>query len=651
MKSIILLVLLSTSIQALPLREHNPVTLRLGKWVFRENSGHYKKVRNIIKVCHDSVLKEDQIIFKDCPHKVSLKTIGHQAFFDVKLKDTSLQANLTFHFNQQKDEIFYGAGTQYTHLSLNGKKIEFLSQEQGNGRGIQPLSFFQELLLPGLSGSEQTTYATSPIILSSTYYALILDSDNYATASFDKTHHFDLTVYDKKFSLHYFKSRNWYYQLKNISTVTGRMRVLPSWIQQGAIIGLMGGEKSVRKKLELIKKSKTEIAGVWTQDWVGVRETFLGTRLKWDWQKDEKSYPSLDFGYPTLTYFNPYMTEIPNSKNRVSQLKEAKKKNFLLKIDNKYVLSNQGGFHAYLIDLFNPKAYLWLKEKMKIAIRKHNVKGWMADFSENYPITEFGGQHHRYIEKWIKLNYEIVEEIDPENLTFFNRASHLKVPGFSTLYWLGDQTSTWDKNDGLHSSLIGLLSSGLSGKVFNHSDIGGYVSLKIFPFVNIKRSKELLLRWMELNAFTALFRTHPGLNPELAVQVYHDKETLQAFSKWSRVYKALYEYKKPFIQLASDFGWPLIRPLFLNYPQDKKVPLIDDQFLLGDHLMVAPILKEKATKRSVYLPKGYWTDLWTNRVYMSKGKYVEVSAPLGKPPVFVTPKFKKELLNNIRSIR
>lgn len=66
---------------------------------------------------------------------------------------------------------------------------------------------------------------------------------------------------------------------------------------------------------------------------------------------------------------------------------------------------------------------------------------------------------------------------------------------------------SWQTNDGIKSSVVGLLSSGISGIPFNHSDIGGYCGVDM-PFLKYKRSEELLLRWMELNAFSVVFRTH-----------------------------------------------------------------------------------------------------------------------------------------------
>lgn len=87
------------------------------------------------------------------------------------------------------------------------------------------------------------------------------------------------------------------------------------------------------------------------------------------------------------------------------------------------------------------------------------------------------------------------------------RAGFRESPKWASLFWQGDQMVSWQANDGIKSAVVGLLSSGISGYAFNHSDIGGYCSVNL-PFFKYQRSEELLLRWMELNAFTTVFRTH-----------------------------------------------------------------------------------------------------------------------------------------------
>ena len=91
---------------------------------------------------------------------------------------------------------------------------------------------------------------------------------------------------------------------------------------------------------------------------------------------------------------------------------------------------------------------------------------------------------------------------------------------------MGDQLTTFDRYDGLHSALIGLLNGGMTGFSIGHSDIGGYTSLNDTEHLqNYKRTNELLIRWAEMSAFSdALFRTHPSNNPDFNAQIWESVE-------------------------------------------------------------------------------------------------------------------------------
>ena len=133
--------------------------------------------------------------------------------------------------------------------------------------------------------------------------------------------------------------------------------------------------------------------------------------------------------------------------------------------------------------------------------------------------------HNRYPSLWAEVNREFVEESkakqqgkprkvqtakevpDEEQLVFFMRAGFRETPKWATLFWEGDQMTSWQRNDGIKSAIVGLLSSCLSGFSLNHSDIGGYCAVDL-PFSPYRRSEEVLLRWMEMNSFTTIFRTH-----------------------------------------------------------------------------------------------------------------------------------------------
>ena len=159
---------------------------------------------------------------------------------------------------------------------------------------------------------------------------------------------------------------------------------------------------------------------------------------------------------------------------------EAKTRGFLVTHPSggsPYMIPNTS-FDAAMVDLTNKEACEWLKEVMHSMI-KTGVKGWMADFGESLPLDarlhsneDPKSAHNRYPEMWAKLNREVVEENGDDELVFFMRAAYMKSPRWASLFWEGDQMVSWQRHDGIKSAVVGLLSGGISGFSFNHSDIG-----------------------------------------------------------------------------------------------------------------------------------------------------------------------------------
>jgi alpha-glucosidase len=173
-----------------------------------------------------------------------------------------------------------------------------------------------------------------------------------------------------------------------------------------------------------------------------------------------------------------------------------------------------------------------------------------------------------------------------------------------------------------------------------HSDTGGYVSLGVkvvgHKIPVIARTSELLQRWMELSAFTAVFRTHQGLDPAIETQFDTTPADLAHLARFAKVYKGLAAYRKGLVAEAAQTGHPVVRHLFLHYPDDPNTHALRYQFLLGPDLMVAPVLDKGAGSVKVYFPAGSaWTDLWSGAEVGKSAAWNIAPAPLGKPAVFL----------------
>jgi alpha-glucosidase len=199
------------------------------------------------------------------------------------------------------------------------------------------------------------------------------------------------------------------------------------------------------------------------------------------------------------------------------------------------------------------------------------------------------------------------------------------------LLWAGDQSVDFSRHDGIGTVITAALSSGLVGNAFSHSDVGGYTSL----FGNV-RSEELILRWYELGAFSPVFRTHEGNRPDDNLQIDSTPALIAGFVRWSRIHARLAPYVRRLVEDAQATGLPAQRALFLHYPDDRETFAIQDQYLYGADLLVAPVIAAGAAARRVYLPEGEWRYLWSGQDYAPG--WHDVPAPLGQPPVFYRPK-------------
>lgn len=174
---------------------------------------------------------------------------------------------------------------------------------------------------------------------------------------------------------------------------------------------------------------------------------------------------------------------------------------------------------------------------------------------------------------------------------------------------MGDQCHMWDKYDGLHSALIGILNGGLSGFSMGHSDIGGYTTVAVKQIgLEWYRTKELLQRWIEMNIFSdAMIRSHPASDPDPNYQLYTDESIASFLKTFTENFVSLGDYRMGLMEEAHATGVPITRSLMMEFPKDKIARKIYDQFMLGSDIMVAPMLESGESKRKVYFPEaGVW---------------------------------------------
>ncbi|KAL7598928.1 hypothetical protein Lser_V15G26063 [Lactuca serriola] len=568
-------------------------------------------------------------------------------------------------YSSERNERFFGFGEQFSHMDFKGRKVPIFVQEQGIGRGDQPITFAANLVSYRAGGDWSTTYAPSPFYMTSKMRSLYLEGYNYSV--FDLTHDDSVQIHIHGDSV---EGRILYGNspselIEQFTESIGRPPVLPDWIISGAIVGMQGGTNSVKNVWEELVAYDVPISAFWLQDWVGERKTVIGSQLWWNWEVDETRYQGwkelirdLSVRHiKVMTYCNPCLAPMDRKVDaRRNLFEEAKKLDILVKDKNgeAYMVPNTA-FDVGMLDLTHPHTATWFKKILHEMV-DDGVRGWMADFGEGLPVDAciYSGEdpisaHNRYPELWAQINREFTEEWksglvgkekeDPsESLVFFMRSGFRNSPKWAMLFWEGDQMVSWQANDGIKSAVVGLLSSGLCGYAFNHSDIGGYCGVNL-PFFKYRRDEELLLRWMELNAFTTIFRTHEGNKPSVNSQFYSNQKTLTHFARFAKVYKAWKFYRVQLVKEASEKGLPVCRHLFLHYPNDDHVhSLTYEQFLVGEEILVVPTLDKHRKNVKAYFPVGescVWKHIWTGDLYDIKGSEALIEAPIGYPAIFV----------------
>jgi alpha-glucosidase (family GH31 glycosyl hydrolase) len=571
--------------------------------------------------------------------------------FEAEVEEPCNRVYLTF--ASSPEERFFGFGTQFTYFDMKGHLVPILIGEQGIGRGEQPVTWAVDWRA-GAGGDPYTSYASVPHYITSESRSLFLENYEYSTFDLREDDRVQIGVFSSSMKGQILAGDTPARLIEEYSEYSGRMRPLPEWIMSGAVVGLQGGTDRALRISDELESLGTPIAALWLQDWVGQRKTSFGTQLWWNWELDVDHYPGWgslsesleEKNIRLMTYISPFLCD------DAAQKKNHRRNLFQEAASNGYLVKNQDGepyritissFSAALVDLTNPEAWNWLKDIIKAELIGNGASGWMADFGEGLPYDAvlFSGAdprsyHDRYAEEWARVNREaIIEAGRGEDIVFFNRSGYTKSPRYSTLFWVGDQLVDWDEYDGIKSAVTGLLSSGLSGYSLEHSDIGGYTALDN-PLLRYHRSRELLLRWIELGAFTTVFRTHEGNIPGVNHQIYSDRETMMHFARFAKVYTAWKPYRMELVSEASESGLPVLRHPLIHYANDPEVSGLKYQFMVGPELMFAPVLDPGEDSVEVYLPAGTWVHLWTRKRYGSpqRGVYETAPAPIGEPTVF-----------------
>ena len=287
-----------------------------------------------------------------------------------------------------------------------------------------------------------------------------------------------------------------------------------------------------------------------------------------------------------------------------------------------HVVNATGGMPVEdaILDFSNPETVSWYQEKIE-GLMKQGVSTIKCDFGEAAPYNGFyhsgkGGlyEHNLYPLRYNKALFEVVEKNHPGEGIIWARSAWAGSQRYA-LHWGGDAATN---NIGMLGDLRGGLSFGLSGFSFWSHDMGGFVTAS---------PEDIYRRWLPFGFLSSHTRAHgaPPTEPWLISESF-----TQAFRECAEMKYKLMPYVYAQAKDCSERGLPMVRALLVEFPQDKGAWLVEDEYMFGSQILVAPLL-ESGNSRDVYLPKGKWIDYQTGKVY--EGGYQTIEA--GKIPAVI----------------
>ena len=272
-----------------------------------------------------------------------------------------------------------------------------------------------------------------------------------------------------------------------------------------------------------------------------------------------------------------------------------------------YVKNGNGElpYEDVVLDFSNPETVKWYQDKLA-GLLNIGVSVIKVDFGEAAPLNGIYAsgksgwyEHNLYPVRYDMAVSEITKKLHNENIMWARAAwaGSQRYP----LHWGGDAATT---NTGMLGTLRAGLSFGLSGFSFWSHDMGGFV--KSTP-------EDLYCRWLPFGFLTSHTRAHGA--PPTEPWLYDSKRVQDVFRKSAEMKYRLMPYVYAQAKECTEKGLPMLRALFVEFPDDPGAWKVDDEYLFGSQILVAPLLESGITGRTVYLPEGKWIDYQTEKVY------------------------------------
>ena len=537
-----------------------------------------------------------------------------------------------FKFSLQEGEMIFGGGERALPPNRRGYRLNLYNNPwYGYGEGADNLNY------------------SVPFITSSKGYGLFFDNPSSSYLDIGKTQKNILEYGASSGEINVYVIFGNYQQiLQSYYKLTGTQPLPPRWAF-GYLMSRFGytSEAEVKDILQKMKNENIPVdAIIFDLFWFG--DSIKHTLGNLDWVNktawpDPKRMIS-DFkkeGINTILVTEPFFVE--TSKNY-----EASKK--YLAVDSAgtpYYLTDFYFGHGGLIDIFRKDARQWFWQFYKNQMQ-NGVEAWWGDLGEpeKHPsdlyhnLKDYGYKrlfksnevHNSFGHNWTKMLYEYYAKEYPNKRLFsLNRSGFAGSQRYSIFPWTGDVSRSWS---GFRAQLPVLLGMSMSGVPYVHSDAGG--------FAGGQGDNELYVRWLQFAAFTPIFRPHGTALYEKDTAAFSFpsepaliEEPYKTYAKNAVNFHYLilpYNYSLAYQQTVS--GKPLMAPMYYYFSNDTTAIKLEDEYMWGENILVAPVLEKGVKERKIYLPKGKWLSIFTTVVY-DGGKWITLPVDLNYSPVFM----------------
>ncbi|MGD0206536.1 MAG: TIM-barrel domain-containing protein [Verrucomicrobiota bacterium] len=493
-------------------------------------------------------------------------------------------------FTLSPGEKIFGCGESFTGLDKRGQKIVLWTDD---ANGIQ----------------NQGLYKPIPFFLSNRGYGMFLHTSSPITCDFGNSFSGinSLMLGDDELDLFVFLGSPREI-LDEYTKLTGKSPLPPLWS-----FGLWmsrctySSEQQVRDVAAKLRENKIPC------DVIHLDTGWFET----DWR--------CDYQFSTSRFTDPrkMIADLKNDGFHISlwQLPYFVPKNTLFNelVEKNLVVRDAKGNLPYedaVLDFSNPKTVEWYQDKLTHLL-KMGVGAIKVDFGEAAPengIYASGRtgfyEHNLYPLRYNKAVADVTKKTTGENIIWARSAwaGSQRYP----IHWGGDAEST---DQGMAAELRGGLSFGLSGFSFWSHDVGGFTANSV-----TNMDKNLFARWLAFGMLSSHSRCH-GIAP---------KEPWNYGDAFMNEFRAIDELKyrlMPYVYAqardSSEHGLPMLRALFIEFPNDPGSWLVEDEYLFGSSILVAPLFHENTTARDVYLPPGTWIDYQTGKAWDGGWQHIE----------------------------